>query len=40
VNCKLDAWVAAGKADPRRLASYRRLLSSRAGEGDGRDQGE
>jgi ribosome biogenesis GTPase len=38
VNCALDAWVAAGKADPRRLASYRRLLSSRAGEGDPRDQ--
>jgi ribosome biogenesis GTPase len=37
-DCALDAWVAAGKADPRRLASYRRLLSSRAGEGDPRDQ--
>ena len=36
-GCNLDAWVAAGKADPRRLASYRRLLSSRAGEGDPRD---
>ncbi|MEU5949472.1 ribosome small subunit-dependent GTPase A [Micromonospora sp. NPDC047465] len=33
-GCGLDAWVAAGKADPRRLASYRRLLASRAGEGD------
>jgi len=33
-DCALDAWVAAGKADPRRLASYRRLLASRAGEGD------
>jgi len=32
--CALDAWVAAGRADARRLASYRRLLSSRAGEGD------
>ncbi|MDM4720616.1 ribosome small subunit-dependent GTPase A [Micromonospora sp. WMMA1363] len=32
--CGLDAWVAAGKADPRRLASYRRLLASRAGESD------
>ncbi|GAB2927600.1 ribosome small subunit-dependent GTPase A [Micromonospora polyrhachis] len=32
VDCKLDAWVAAGHADPRRLASYRRLLASRAGE--------
>jgi ribosome biogenesis GTPase / thiamine phosphate phosphatase len=33
-NCALDAWVAEGKADPRRLASYRRLLASRAGEDD------
>ncbi|MEH0843886.1 ribosome small subunit-dependent GTPase A [Micromonospora sp. CPCC 205711] len=39
-DCALDAWVAAGKADPRRLASYRRLLSSRAGEGDGRAEVE
>jgi ribosome biogenesis GTPase len=39
-DCKLDAWVAAGKADPRRLASYRRLLSSRAGEDNSRDQSE
>jgi ribosome biogenesis GTPase len=31
-GCALDAWVAAGKADPRRLASYRRLLASRAGD--------
>jgi len=31
-ECALDAWVAAGHADPRRLASYRRLLASRAGE--------
>ncbi|MGW0431319.1 ribosome small subunit-dependent GTPase A [Micromonospora sp. NPDC003197] len=31
-DCKLDTWVAAGHADPRRLASYRRLLASRAGE--------
>jgi ribosome biogenesis GTPase / thiamine phosphate phosphatase len=38
VGCALDAWVAAGKADPRRLASYRRLLASRAGDGDPRDQ--
>lgn len=30
-ECALDAWVAAGRADPRRLASYRRLLASRAG---------
>ena len=36
-DCALDAWVAAGKADPRRLASYRRLLASRAGEGDARE---
>ncbi len=33
-DCALDAWVAAGNADPRRLASYRRLLASRAGETD------
>jgi ribosome biogenesis GTPase len=38
VGCRLDQWVADGKADPRRLASYRRLLASRAGEGDPRDQ--
>jgi ribosome biogenesis GTPase len=31
-ECALDAWVAAGRADPRRLASYRRLLASRAGD--------
>ncbi|MFG3707356.1 ribosome small subunit-dependent GTPase A [Micromonospora sp. NPDC047670] len=37
-GCGLDAWVAAGKADPRRLASYRRLLASRAGEGDARGE--
>ncbi|WDZ85127.1 ribosome small subunit-dependent GTPase A [Micromonospora cathayae] len=36
-DCALDAWVAAGKADPRRLASYRRLLASRSGEGDQRE---
>ncbi len=30
-GCALDAWVAAGRADPRRLASYRRLLASRTG---------
>ena len=30
-------WVADGKADPRRLASFRRLLASRAGEPDPRD---
>ncbi|WP_307868674.1 ribosome small subunit-dependent GTPase A [Micromonospora sp. C95] len=33
-DCALDGWVAAGRADPRRLASYRRLLASRAGETD------
>ena len=32
VDCALDAWVAAGNADPRRLASYRRLLASRSGD--------
>jgi ribosome biogenesis GTPase len=31
-GCGLDKWVADGKADPRRLASFRRLLASRAGE--------
>ncbi|MBO0868578.1 MAG: ribosome small subunit-dependent GTPase A [Micromonosporaceae bacterium] len=31
-NCGLDALVAAGGADPRRLASFRRLLASRLGE--------
>ncbi len=30
-DCGLDALVAAGKADPRRLASFRRLLASQAG---------
>ncbi len=30
-TCGLDALVAAGGADPRRLASYRRLLASREG---------
>jgi ribosome biogenesis GTPase len=40
VECRLDAWVAEGKADPRRLASYRRLLASRAGELDVRDHPE
>ncbi|MET7747033.1 ribosome small subunit-dependent GTPase A [Micromonospora sp. NPDC005367] len=39
-ECGLDAWVAAGKADPRRLASYRRLLASRAGDGDARGEPE
>ncbi|MFD6695611.1 ribosome small subunit-dependent GTPase A [Micromonospora aurantiaca (nom. illeg.)] len=36
-DCALDAWVTAGKADARRLASYRRLLASRSGEGDPRE---
>ncbi|MEU1603591.1 ribosome small subunit-dependent GTPase A [Micromonospora matsumotoense] len=36
-DCALDAWVTAGKADQRRLASYRRLLASRAGDVDPRD---
>jgi ribosome biogenesis GTPase len=40
VDCRLDAWVAEGKADPRRLASYRRLLASRAGELDQRGNPE
>jgi ribosome biogenesis GTPase / thiamine phosphate phosphatase len=31
-QCGLDALVAAGGADPRRLASFRRLLASRSGE--------
>jgi ribosome biogenesis GTPase len=30
-DCGLDALVAAGGADPRRLASFRRLLASREG---------
>ncbi|MFI6507553.1 ribosome small subunit-dependent GTPase A [Streptosporangium sp. NPDC050855] len=30
-ECALDAWVAAGHADPARLASLRRLLASREG---------
>jgi ribosome biogenesis GTPase len=33
-GCGLDALVAAGGADPRRLASFRRLLASRFGTGD------
>ncbi|WP_434741591.1 ribosome small subunit-dependent GTPase A [Micromonospora sp. SH-82] len=35
-DCALDAWVASGRADDRRLGSYRRLLASRAGEADPR----
>src|SRR5262249_62374587 len=30
-NCGLDKLVAEGKADPRRLASFRRLLASQMG---------
>jgi ribosome biogenesis GTPase / thiamine phosphate phosphatase len=33
-NCGLDKLVAEGKADPRRLASFRRLLASQSGELD------
>jgi ribosome biogenesis GTPase len=29
VECALDDWVASGRADPARLASFRRLLASR-----------
>jgi hypothetical protein len=29
--CALDGWVAAGHSSPGRLASFRRLLLSRAG---------
>lgn len=32
LDCALDAWVASGHADARRLGSYRRLLASRGGE--------
>lgn len=39
-DCALDAWVEAGKADARRLTSYRRLLSSRAGDLDPKDHAE
>ncbi|MFC3991772.1 ribosome small subunit-dependent GTPase A [Actinoplanes siamensis] len=38
VDCTLEAWVAAGQADRRRLESYRRLLASRAGDLEPRDQ--
>ena len=31
VGCALDAFVAAGNSSPGRLASFRRLLASRAG---------
>jgi ribosome biogenesis GTPase len=33
-QCGLDALVAAGGADPRRLASFRRLLASQSGAAD------
>jgi ribosome biogenesis GTPase / thiamine phosphate phosphatase len=33
-QCALDAWVAAGHADERRLASFRRLLASRTSADD------
>jgi len=32
-DCGLDALVAAGGADARRIASFRRLLASRTGSG-------
>jgi ribosome biogenesis GTPase len=38
VGCALDAWVADGHADPRRLASYRRLLATRARGGEDADR--
>jgi len=38
-SCGLDALVATGRADPRRLASFRRLLASQAGEVDAVDRG-
>ena len=38
VGCALDAFVAAGRARPGRLASFRRLLASRAGSGDAGDR--
>jgi ribosome biogenesis GTPase / thiamine phosphate phosphatase len=37
-NCGLDALVAAGGADPRRLASFRRLLASQSGAASDWDQ--
>ena len=37
-DCRLDAWVATGKADPRRLASFRRLLASQSGDVDAHEQ--
>ncbi|WP_326555773.1 ribosome small subunit-dependent GTPase A [Micromonospora sp. NBC_01813] len=33
-QCRLAGWVAAGNADGRRLASYRRLLDSRGGDAE------
>jgi ribosome biogenesis GTPase / thiamine phosphate phosphatase len=37
-DCGLDALVAAGGADPRRLASFRRLLASQSGAEPDEDQ--
>ncbi len=37
-SCALDAWVAEGHADPRRLGSYRRLLASRSRDEPAGDQ--
>ena len=38
--CGLDALVAAGGADPRRLASFRRLLASQSGEAERTEGGD
>ncbi|MFV2100076.1 ribosome small subunit-dependent GTPase A [Micromonospora sp. LOL_024] len=40
IDCALTAWVTDGRADPRRLASYRRLLVSRAGDTDPRGEAQ
>ena len=39
VGCALDAFVAAGGARPGRLASFRRLLASKSGAGEGSGDG-
>jgi ribosome biogenesis GTPase len=39
-SCGLDALVAAGGADPRRLASFRRLLASQSGAAEATDGGD
>lgn len=39
-SCGLDALVAAGGADPRRLASFRRLLASQSGEAERTDSSD